>query len=101
MINQLAIEREHKRKSSLYTMIIHIGLLLLAFLSTCEYHKAVDNQYSVAINFEEIIPPKLEEMTEASNSNKGQEAEGEARKKADRPAEIKDQQTKTIENKKT
>lgn len=78
-------------------MLIHIGLLILAFFSTCEYQKAVDNQYSVAINFEEIIPPKLEEMTGATNSNKGQEAEGKAREKADRPEEIKDQQTKTVE----
>ncbi len=98
MINEIAIEREHKRKSSLYTFIIHILILLLAFFSTCEYQKAVDNQYSVALNFEEIIPPKLEEMSEASNSNKGKEAEGKAREKADRPADIQDQQTKTIEN---
>ena len=99
MINEVALERAHKRKSSLYTLIVHLAILALAFLKTCEYQKAVDNQYSVAINFEEIIPPKLEEMTEASNSNKGREAEGKARKKADRPAEILDQQTKTVENK--
>lgn len=97
MINEIALEREHKRKSSFYTLIIHMAILLLAFFSTCEYQKAVDNQYSVAINFEEIIPPKLEEMTEASNSNKGQEAEGKAREAAERPAEILDQQTKTVE----
>lgn len=98
MINEIAIERENKRKSSLYTFIFHLVLLILAFFSTCDYQKAVDNQYSVAINFEEIVPPKLEEMSDASNSNKGQEAEGKARQKADRPAEILEQQTKTIEN---
>ncbi len=100
MINEIAIEREHKRKSSVYTLIIHVIILLLAFFSTCDYQKAVDNQYSVALNFEEIIPPKLEEMNDASNSNKGQEAEGKAREKADKPAEIKDQQTKTVETNK-
>lgn len=99
MINQIAIERAHKRKSSLYTLLVHLAILALAFFKTCEYQKAVDNQYSVAINFEEIIPPKLEEMKEASNSNKGREAEGKAREKADRPAEILDQQTKTVETK--
>lgn len=98
MINEIAIERENKRKSSLYTLLIHMLILILAFFSKCDYQKAVDNQYSVAINFEEIIPPKLEEMSDASNSNKGQEAEGKAREKADRPAEILDQQTKTVEN---
>jgi len=99
MINELAVEREHKRKSSLYTMIFHVVLLILALFSTCEYKKAVDSQYAVAINFEEIVPPKLEEMTGATNSNKGREAEGKERKKADRPAEIKDDQTKTVETK--
>ncbi|MBT8234409.1 MAG: hypothetical protein HKO66_07520 [Saprospiraceae bacterium] len=99
MINELAIERENKRKGTRIAFIFHLGLLILAFFMTCNYEKVADNQYAVAINFEEIIPPKLEEMAEASNSNKGAEKEGAAREKADKPEEIKDQQTKTVETK--
>jgi len=97
MSNELAIERTHKRKGTRISFIIHAVIILIAFFSTCNYEKPAEKQYAVAINFEEIIPPKLEEMTEASNSNKGREAEGKPREKADKPAEIKDQQTKTVE----
>ena len=99
MSNELAIERDHRRKGTRVSFIIHALIILIAFFTTCNYEKTAEKQYAVAINFEEIIPPKLEEMKEASNSNKGAEAEGKAREKADKPAEIKDQQTKTIENK--
>ena len=98
MINELALEREHKRKGTRISMIVHLLIIIIAFFSTCNYTKPADKQYAVAINFEEIIPPKLEEMSEASNSNKASEKEGKAREKADKPAEIKDQQTKTIES---
>ncbi len=100
MIDEIAIERTHRRKSARTSMIIHLLLALLAFFSTCNYEKAADNQYAVAINFEEIVPPKLEEFKESSQSNKAQEKEGKARKDADRVAEIKNQQTKTVEVKK-
>ncbi len=99
MINELAFERENKRKANLVSTVFHILLLLLAFFATCNYEKAADNQYAVALNFEEIVPPKLEEFKESSQSNKAQEKEGKPRKNADRPAEIKDQQTKTVETK--
>lgn len=97
MINELTLEREDKRQGTRISFIVHILLIIIAFFSTCSYEKPADKQYAVAINFEEIIPPKLEEMTEASNSNKASEKEGKAREKADKPAEIKDQQTKTVE----
>jgi len=99
MSNDFAFERAHKRKANMISFAFHVGLLLLAFFSTCDYEKAIDKQYSVALNFEEIIPPKLEEFKEASNSNKAQEKEGAPRKNADKVAEIKDQQTKTVETK--
>ena len=99
MTNELAFEREHKRKANMISFTFHVGLLLLAFFSTCDYEKPIDKQYAVALNFEEIIPPKLEEFVESSNSNKAQEKEGAARKNADKVAEIKDQQTKTVETK--
>jgi len=99
MTNELALEREHRRKGNMVSFVFHIVLLVLAFFATCNYEKAIDNQYAVALNFEEIVPPKLEEFKEASNSNKGQEKEGKARKNADKVAEIKDQATKTVETK--
>jgi outer membrane biosynthesis protein TonB len=99
LLNEEATERAHKRKANMISFVFHVGLLLLAFFSTCEYEKAIDKQYAVALNFEEIIPPKLEEFVESSNSNKAQEKEGAPRKNADKVAEIKDQQTKTVETK--
>jgi len=88
---ELALEREHKRKSTRITIAVHIVLLILAFFYTCKHEKAADNQYAVAINFEEIIPPepeKLEDFTESSNSNKASADEGAARKDADKPEPI-------------
>lgn len=92
-----AIERESRRKANTISFAFHAILLALAFFMTCTPEKAIDKQYAVALNFEEIIPPKLEEFKEASNSNKAQEKEGAPRKNADKVAEIKDQQTKTVE----
>ncbi len=99
LLNEAATERAHKRKANTISFVFHISLLLIAFFATCDPGKAIDKQYAVALNFEEIIPPKLEEFKEASNSNKGREAEGAPRKNADKVAEIKDQQTKTVETK--
>lgn len=87
----LALEREHKRKSTRITIVVHIVLLLLAFFYTCKHEKAADNQFAVAINFEEIIPPepeKLEDFSESSNSTKSSADEGAARADADKPEPI-------------
>jgi len=102
MNNDIAIEKLHKRKGARISLIVHAVLLLLAVFMTCNYEKATDNQYAVAINFEEIIPPKPEklvELKESSQSNKAKEKEGESRKNADKVSEIKDQETKPVETK--
>lgn len=100
---ELTLDKENKRKSTRISIGIHIGILLLAFLVKCNHEKAVDNQYSVAINFEEIVPPepeKLDEFKESANSNKAQEAEGAPRKDADQPAKIDEIKQEVIETKK-
>jgi len=91
LIQEEALLREHKRKSTRITIGVHILLLLLAFFYTCKHEKAADNQYAVAINFEEIIPPKpekLQDFTESSQSNKAKADEGAPRKDADKPDPI-------------
>lgn len=88
---EIALEREHKRKSTKITIAVHAVLLILAFLYTCKHEKATENQYAVAINFEEIIPPepeKLEDFTESSNSNQASADEGAPKKDADKPEPI-------------
>lgn len=88
---EVALEREHKRKSTKITIAVHIVLLILAFFYTCKHEKATENQYAVAINFEEIIPPepeKLEDFSESSNSNKASADEGAPKKDADKPEPI-------------
>ncbi len=93
-------EKEHKRKGTKISFGIHLTLLVLAFFVKCNHEKVADNQYAVAINFEEIIPPepeKLLDFSESSNSNKAQSTEGEARKDADKPAEIAELEQKVLE----
>lgn len=88
---EIALEREHKRKSTRITIAVHIVLLILAFFYTCKHEKSTENQYAVAINFEEIIPPepeKLEDFSESSNSTKASADEGAKRKDADKPEPI-------------
>ena len=97
---QLILEREHKRKSTKITIAVHVVLILLAFLFKCDYEKTTDKQYSVAINFEEIIPPKpekLEDFSESSNSNKASADEGAPRKDADKPEPIDQVQQTPLE----
>lgn len=100
--DQLTLEREHKRKSTKITIAVHAILLLIAFFYTCKHEKAADNQFAVAINFEEIIPPppeKLEDFTESSNSNKAAADEGAARKDADKPEPIEKVEQTPLETK--
>jgi outer membrane biosynthesis protein TonB len=91
MINELALEREHKRKSTRISFFFHLGLLILAFMVKCNYEKANENQYAVAINFEEI------EFKPSANSNTSTSTSGEPRKKADPVTELEEAKTPPIE----
>ena len=99
-LDEESLSRERKRKSTRITIGVHALLLLLAFFMRCEHEKAAENQYAVAINFEEIIPPpeeKLEEFVESSNSTKSQSSEGAPKETADKPAEIEEVEQKVLE----
>lgn len=99
---ELTLERAHKRKSTKITIAFHALLIILAFLYTCKHEKAADNQYAVAINFEEIIPPepeKLEDFTESSNSHKASADEGAKSKDADKPEPIEQIEQTPLETK--
>lgn len=99
---ELTLERAHKRKSTKITIAFHALLIILAFLYTCKHEKAADNQYAVAINFEEIIPPepeKLEDFSESSNSHKASADEGAKSKDADKPEPIEQIEQTPLETK--
>lgn len=99
---ELTLERAHKRKSTKITIAFHALLIILAFLYTCKHEKSTDNQYAVAINFEEIIPPepeKLEDFSESSNSHKSSDDEGAPKKDADKPEPIEQIEQVPLETK--
>ena len=93
MMNNVAVERQYKRRGARISMIFHVLILIAAFLVKCNYEKAVENQYAVAINFEEI------EFKPSANSNKATSTSGEARKKADPVSELEQKQTDQLETK--
>lgn len=93
MANDIAIERKHKRKSANTSLVVHIVILLIAFFSTCNYEKAVENQYAVAVNFQEV------EFKPSSNSNNATSTSGAAKKKADPVSEIEQKKAEPLESK--
>ncbi len=100
VLEQEALLRANKRKSTRITIGVHLVLILLAFLYKCDHEKAVDHQYAVAINFEEIVEPepeKLEDFTESSNSTKSKSTEGAAKQNQDKPAEIEEVEQKVLQ----
>ena len=82
MSNELAIERDHRRKGTRVSFYYTRANYSYCIFTTCNYEKTAEKQYAVAINCEEIVPPKLEEMKEASNSNKGAETEEQGKRKS-------------------
>jgi len=99
-VEEELLDRARKRKSTRIAIGVHLLLLLLAFFLKCPNDKAIDHQYVVAINFEEIVEPepeKLEDFTESSNSTKSQSTEGAAKETADKPAEIEEVELKPLE----
>ncbi|MBT8189458.1 MAG: hypothetical protein KJO29_03425 [Bacteroidia bacterium] len=93
MSNEIALERQHKRKGARISLFFHIALIIIALFAKCDYEKAIENQYAVAINFEEI------EFKPSANSNKAQSTSGEARKKADPVSELETKKSEPIETK--
>ncbi len=93
MRKEVITEMKNKRKGARNSFFIHLLILAAAFFSTCNYEKAIENQYAVAINFEEI------EFKPSANSNKASSKSGEARKKADPVSELEQKKTEAIETK--
>lgn len=94
------LEQENKRKGMRISVIFHgvlIAILMVGFMF-CEHtpQKAADNQYSIAVNFQEI------EFTRetSSNSTKAKAASGKPKPKQDPITEIKKNKVDQIEVKK-
>ncbi len=91
MIRDTALERDNKKKGTRISLFFHLALLILAFFIGCPHEKAIENQYAIAVNFEEV------EFRPSSNSNTAQAESGEARPTADPVEDLENKPAEQIE----